>query len=223
MHRLLLGFALVLLVLQPSLSICQDNALKIGVTAGVAIPIDDLARAYNIAHKSQDAWTAYDAQASIGMHVGARIGIPIAPSISIVGGVSYNRFFSLDQQATLESGKVITMSTASNIIPIHAGVQLYIARWILSPYVSAEIAYVYRNVTVSDNPDPTFIDLLQQRGVEIEPTTSRFGGCVSAGFEVPLGPITPFLEFKVTSANLIGRDAGEPSRVFATFALGFMF
>lgn len=201
----------------------DPEGFRLAVDAGVALPSDDVARVYDIVRGTEDVWTAYDAAASVGLHVGARARIGISESMSFVGGIAYNRFFDVDQRATLENGRVVTLSAATNIIPVHAGIQLFLARWVLSPYISGEVAYTMRNVTVSDNPDPDFVDLLQDRGIEIEPTVSRFGGSVAAGIEIALGPLHPFVEAKVMSSNLIGREAGEPSRTFVSVSLGVTF
>lgn len=222
MQKALLILALVLVAL-PLRADDDAEGLRLAIDAGVALPSDDVARVYDLVRGTEDPWLAYDAAATVGLHVGARARFGISESMSLVGGIAYNRFFDVDQKATLENGKVITLSAATNIIPVHAGVQLFLARWVLSPYISAEVAYTMRNVTVSDNPDPDFIDLLQDRGIEVEPTVSRFGGSVAAGVEIALGPLNPFVEAKVMSSNLVGREAGEPSRTFVSVTIGLTF
>lgn len=200
------------------------EGVVLGITAGVAVPDANMAAAYDLVRRSDDPFTMYDAVSSVGLHAGVRARIGLTENVSLLGGVELNRFFDGEQRITLQSGDIIALSSATDIIPVHAGLQVFLGRWIVAPYVSASVTYAYRRVTVSEvGRNTTITDILLDRGIDVEPSSARFGGRAAAGIAFELGPLHPFVEVGYTASNVVGRLADEPQRSFLHVAVGLTF
>ena len=119
---------------------------------------------------------------------------------------------------------MLVLASSTDLIPVYGGMQLFLGRWIIAPYISGSVSYTYRRVTVSEvGANTEFEDILLDRGIEVEPTVSRFGGRLAAGMAIELGPLHPFVEIGYTATNMVGRTADEPLRTFVHVSLGLTF
>lgn len=201
----------------------EPEGLRIGVTAGVAIPDEHLGDVYDLATSGDDLVKTYDVAASLGLSIGARLRMGLSENVSLTAGIDYNRFQGQDLTARLENGTVLVLSTATNIVPIRAGLHMFLVRSVVSPYVVGDLSYTYRNVTLQETSDPAFTDLLAREGKEVEPKTWRFGASAGAGVELRLGVLNPFLEVRYNATNLIGRLETEQTRTFVNVCAGLTF
>lgn len=199
----------------------KPEGLKIGVTFGVATPSNKIADVYDF---NNSVSGMYSDASAIGMSLGARMRYGLSENLSFCGGIAYNRFANSAQTATIGgSGQTFVVNTATNIIPIHAGVNYFILSSLIRPYVGAELMYTYTSTTLESSTDRSVLTSILAPGQELEPKVSRFGAGVSAGLELNLGGLAPFLELKYVMSNLVGKSTGEPERNYLNITLGLMF
>ncbi len=216
---------MALLILGTSVGSASDaEGLTLGVSAGVAVPDGKMTQAYDLVRRADEPYEVYEAATNIGLHVGVRARLGLTENLSLIGGADVNRFLDEEQRITLRDGNVLVLASSTDLIPVYGGMQLFLGRWLIAPYISGSISYTYRRVTVSEIGENTeFIDLLLDQGIEVEPTVSRFGGRLAAGIAFELGPLHPFVEIGYTTTNMVGRTADEPLRTFAHVSVGLTF
>lgn len=223
--RYSLYLLLSLLTLCTSVMTASDaEGLTLGISAGVAVPDGKMTQAYDLVRRADEPLELYDAATGVGLHLGARARLGLTEHLSLIGGIDINRFLDEDQRITLRNGDVLVLASSTDLIPVYGGVQLFLGRWLVAPYVSGSVSYTYRRVTVSEvGANTDFEDILLDRGIEVEPTVSRFGGRLAAGIAIELGPLHPFLEVGYTATNVVGRAADEPLRTFVHVSAGITF
>lgn len=218
----LAGLAIALTsMLNPNTAAAKDGdgeGLRVSLQAGAAVPSENMQSIHDIL-RNDGVTRAYDVAADIGLSVGGRLRYGLSENLSVVGGIAYHRFAGVEQIATLQSGQQLRLQTTINVTPIVGGIQYFIVRGVVSPYINAELSYTTTTVTLNTRPDD-FLDLLQDQGQEIEPRTTRFGGSIAAGIELRTGIIDPLLEFRYNVANLTGREVNELSKSYFTICLG---
>jgi hypothetical protein len=199
----------------------QPEQLSIGVFAGPSIPGEAVEHVYNTLDTSGIA-NAYDAASSLGYHLGARLRFGLADALSFSGGVQFTQFPGQTQTATLDNGSTLELKTVTNYIPVYAGITILPFRSLVTPYVSAELMYAYRSVTISEG-NSIFEELITGTGQELEPTTSTFGAALAAGVELNLGGLRPFVDLRYNWTNLVGREEGDPQQTFLNVSVGLFF
>jgi hypothetical protein len=198
----------------------DGEGLRVVIGLGPSIPSESFADVYGLVGSDrQNLWQAYEASATLGIHATGRLRFGLSENLSIVALAAYHRFADVEQIATLEDGRRLPLSSVVNIVPIGAGFQYFLFRTVVSPYVVGDVSVTTTRVTVNQAPK-SFTDLLQTEGVELAPSTTRLGGSVGFGIELPLKVIDPFIEFRYTSANMVGRNDGEVLRTFYTLTIG---
>lgn len=207
------------------LAIASDDneGFRIGITGGVAAPSNTVAAVYSWQDVVDDPHRVFNEVAEIGIHFGARMRIGLTQATSISASVSLNRFPNLEQvvgyRKTTGGDTTIRIQTASNVVPITAGVTLVTKPALFRAHLSMELAYVRQNVTlVSDN---SIVSAVLQ-GQVVEPTFDRYGAVISGGLGVNLGVVHPFLEVRYLWLNLIGQSQHEPARSLVEVSLGIM-
>ena len=225
MHSTLYRVVVILLCVSAIRMTASDaEGLVIGISAGAAVPDDKMSTAYDLVSTTDNPYALYEAATTLGLHVGARARMGLTKNLSLTGGIEINRFFDAEQRVTLQGGDVVALTSATDLIPVYAGLHYFLGRWIVAPYVSGAVSYTHRRVTVSAvGQNTTFKDLLLQQGIEVEPTASRFGARAAAGIAIELGPLHPFIEVGYTATNLVGRADNEPQRSFVHVAVGLTF
>ena len=216
---------ITLLVLSTAMATASDaEGLTLGISAGVAVPDAKMTQASDLVRRADAPFELYDAATGIGLHLGVRARLGLTENLSLIGGADVNRFLDEEQRITLRDGNVLVLASSTDLIPVYGGMQLFLGRWIIAPYISGSISYTYRRVTVSEvGANTEFEDILLDRGIEVEPTVSRFGGRLAAGMAIELGPLHPFVEIGYTATNMVGRTADEPLRTFVHVSLGLTF
>lgn len=198
----------------------QGEGLRVVLGVGPSIPSESIADIYGLVGASRERlWNAYDASAALGIHATGRLRFGLSDQLSIVASASYHRFAGIEQTATLESGQRLQLGSVTNVIPIGVGFQYFVVRSIVSPYVIGDVSFTTTSVTVNE-PSSSFASLLRQEGIELSPRTGRFGASVGLGVELGLKIVDPFIEFRYTGANVVGRAESEVVRTFYTVTLG---
>ncbi len=199
----------------------EPERLAIGVFVGPSIPNDAITSVYNQLDTS-GIGSAYQSAASLGYHLGAKLRFGLSDALSFSGGVQYTQFPGQEQNATLDDGSRVTMKTVTTFIPVYAGVTLIPTRSLINPYLSAELMYSFRQVSVSEG-NSIFENLITGVGQDLEPSTSRFGAALTGGLEVNVGGLRPFFELKYNWTNLVGKEEGELARNFLNVTFGLVF
>lgn len=203
-----------------SLRAGDSEGLRFGPYIGPSFPSDQLGNVYNIATESGEG-DAYEFASSLGFHVGGRIRYGLSENFSLAGGISYHRFPNQELTFTSESGATLQIKNVSNIIPINAGLIFRMPLAAIVPYIGAGAVYVHQNVTMSEG-DGVFSQIFSN-GQEIEPTTNRMGADVSLGIGFNLVVVSPFIEFRQTWSNLIGKEDNEQTKSFMSLSVGLLF
>lgn len=213
-------FLLVLVGSTSTLRSADSEGLKFGPYLGPSFPSEQLGNVYNIATESGEG-NAYEFASSLGFHVGGRIRYGLSENFSLSGGIAYHRFPNQELTYTAQSGATLQIKNVSNIIPINAGLIFRLPLAVIVPYVGAGAVYVHQNVTMSEG-DGVFSQVFSN-GQEIEPTTNRFGADVSVGIGFNLVLVSPFIEFRQTWSNLLGKEANEQTKSFMSLSVGLLF
>lgn len=198
------------------------ETFSLGISIGPSVPSDAVSAVYG-ALDTLGAASAYDHASKLGFHAGARLRFGLGDNISFSGSASAVRFAGQDQTATLDNGQVLTLQTATTLVPITAGVTAFAFKGLLAPYVTAEASYTYRTVSVATGNSLLQDIIINSALIELEPSTSRVGAAAAAGLQFDLGGLRPFIEFKYHWTNLIGADPAEASLGFLNISLGLLF
>jgi hypothetical protein len=198
----------------------QGEGLRVVLGVGPSIPSEHFADVYGLVGTNRSSlWQAYNASASLGIHASGRLRFGLSEQLSVVASAAYHRFAGLEQTATLENGQRLVLTSVTNVVPIAAGFQYFLVRSIVSPYVAGDVGMTTTSVTVNE-PSSSFASLLQAEGIELSPRTARFGGSIGFGIEFKLNVLDPFIEFRYSGANIVGRGENEVLRTFYAVTVG---
>jgi len=198
----------------------NSEGFKFGPYFGPSFPSDQFANVYNIATQNGEG-DAYKFASGLGFHLGGRIRYGLSENFSLAGGVAYHRFPNQDLTYTSPTGPTLQIKNVSNIIPINAGLICRVPLAVVVPYVGAGAVFVHQNVTMSEG-DGVFSQVFSN-GQEVEPTTTRVGADVTVGIGFDLVIVSPFIEFRQTWSNLLGKEANEQTKSFMSISLGILF
>jgi opacity protein-like surface antigen len=200
----------------------KAGALQFGFNAGIATPDSKMDQVYN---KNTMQWSTgslanlVSQGLSTGYHVGIKLTMPLNSNFSFVGNLGYNSFPQSEIQVLdPQTGKQLaTLSTATKVIPIAAGLNLYPFKSFISPYVTGEIAYNYIYTSVESKIAGQSIP------ISTTPTDSRFGFGLGIGTDISLGLLDLNVEGKYNYMNLIGKTADENQKFYFTLLVGVTF
>ncbi|MCX7735131.1 MAG: porin family protein [Candidatus Kapabacteria bacterium] len=200
------------------------SQLGIGFHTGLSTPNNQINNVYNtdkLDLKKADYFGNLVREATkIGYHIGMKLRLNMSDNLFFVGGIVWNKF----PQTTIEilnskSGDtLIILQATQNVIPISAGLNLYLFQGLISPYLTGDLAYTI----ISNSIDFKQIPLT---GVEIDPrvTDARAGFGLGAGFDIDLKLVYLNIEGKYNISNLIGKDSEEKNKNYFTLTLGVYF
>jgi len=217
---IVVGLAFVMGSSQADAKDGDGEGLRVVLGLGPSIPSESFADVYGLVGASREQlWNAFDASAELGIHATGRLRFGLSDQLSIVASASYHRFAGIEQTATLENGQRLQLGSVTNVIPIGVGFQYFVVRSIVSPYVIGDVSFTTTSVTVNE-PSSSFASLLRQEGIELSPRTGTVCASVGLGVELGLKIVDPFIEFRYTGANVVGRAESEVVRTFYTVTLG---
>lgn len=200
------------------------SQLGIGFHAGLSTPNNQINNVYNsdkLDLKKPDYFGNLVREATkTGYHIGMKLRLNVSNNLMFVGGILWNKF----PQTTIEilnsktGDTLIVLQSTQNIIPISAGLNLYLFQNVISPYLSGDLCYSI----ISNSIDYKQIPL---NGVEIDPliTNARAGFGLGAGLDIDLKLVYLNIEGKYNISNLIGKDSEEKNKNYFTLSLGVYF
>lgn len=214
-------FLIIVIILCTNVTYSQ---LGIGFHAGLSTPNNQINNVYNsdkLDLKKPDYFgNLLRESTKIGYHIGIKLRLNMSENLFFVGGIVWNKF----PQTTIEilnskSGDtLISLQSAQNLIPIFAGLNLYLYQGLISPYLTGDLAYT----TISNSIDYKEIPLT---GVEIDPnvTNARAGFGFGAGVDIDLKLVYLNIEGKYNISNLIGKVSEEQYKNYFTLSIGVYF
>lgn len=200
----------------------SKETFSLGVSVGPAVPSEAVSAVY-AALDTLGAASAYEHASKLGFQAGARARFGLSDNISFCASASAVRFSGQDQTATLDNGQILTLQTATTLVPVTAGFTAYAFKGLISPYISAEASYTYRTVSIATGNSLLQDLIINSAKIHLEPSTSRIGAAAAAGLQFDLGGLRPFVEFKYHWTNLLGTESGEAQLGFLNISLGLLF
>ncbi len=202
-----------------------DDDIRFGIRAGLSTPSDKLADVYN----KQDGITLkndaktylgnlQDKGMSAGYFVGMRLKISLSDYIDFYGSLSWNKF--PEQEIVIKSEELnleATLKQSTNVIPVNAGLQLYLFKSLIGVYGLGEIGYSHINSSIDIPVGVISADISNS------PAYSRIGFGLGVGVDLNLKLLTLNIEGKYTYANLIGKEDNEPKKSFVQLGIGVYF
>lgn len=213
-------FIIVALLFAASNAFAQG--IDIGFHVGLSTPNDQISNVYNkdkISLNNDSIGNLASKGMDAGYHIAVKGRIGLSDNADFFVGFGFHRFPQTDIEVKdpVSGNTLATLASNTNIIPITAGLNLYLLRTGLGVYVSGDLAYNY----ISSSLDYT------GAGIDIPisktPSDSRLGFGVGAGIDVPLGLIMLNLEAKYNYLNLIGKEDSEGTKNYLSFGLGVYF
>ncbi len=199
-----------------------DDGVQFGIRAGLSTPSDKLGNVYNSTNtrvKDQDGLaTLVNEGMSAGYFLGMRIKVGMSDYVNFYGGLSWNKFPEGEitvQHEDLDLDVKLIQST--NVIPINAGVQLYLFKSLIGVYGLGELSYNYINSSIDFPTGDIALHLSKT------PSYSRIGFGLGAGVDLNLKLITLNLEAKYSYANLLPTDEDEEKKSFLQVGVGVYF
>ncbi len=200
-----------------------QTSLTIG--AGLSIPNDQINNVYNnakLVDNSNKAWDMVAQTANLGYDLGLKARFPLSTNMQFSGGIGFSRFPQSDIEVKdPNTGQTIEiLKSTQSIIPISAGLDYFLMKTVISPYVSAELQYNYIMNTV-DYPlgGPITLPL----NYDTAPKDRRIGAAVGAGLMIDLAVTALNVDLRYHVANMIGTNTDEKTKSYLTLNVGLTF
>ena len=209
-----------LLCLITSVSYSQTS---ITVSAGLATPNDKIKDVYNSERygNGTNVWDRVLESAALGYNIGARLRFPLSNDFQASVGGAFVRFPGSDVvlQDTATHQVYATLTSTQNVVPISAGVDYFIFRKLISPYIGAELQYNY----ISNSVDYPVSGVGVPLNLGKEQIDNRVGAALAVGSMFDLGIVSLNLDIRYHMINLIGATADEKSKQYLWANLGVTF
>lgn len=199
------------------------SPVNIGFFLGMSTPNENLNDVYNsqqMTISTQSLVNFFRRGMSSGYHIGMKARVNLSERFVFVGGLAYNRFpeTTIEVRDPTNNSLQATLAITQNIVPISAGVNIYLLKNFIGIYGVGELQYNYINSSV--NITKVYpIDL----PISTTPTDNRAGFGIGAGTDINLVLTRLNIEFRYNNVNLIGKKSGELQKVFYTLSLGVFF
>lgn len=195
--------------------------LSVGFAFGLSTPNSQINNVYNSdkINLNNNLWNVARESAKIGYHLGVNLNLPLSDNFNFRGAIALNRFPQSELKLFFpqEPYDTVILKTIQNIIPISAGIDLYVTKSFVSPYISGNLSYFY----IVNSID--IVKLNQELPIATSRTDSRIGAGLGLGFDFDIGLIILKVEAKYWFVNLIGNTAGEQDKNFLSFGVGITF
>ena len=204
-----------------------DNSMHLGFFGGLAIPNEKVSQFYDDAKKGIQldtiTWGKYflEKAANIGYNLKMQGRIELTNNFIFVPSIGICRFsegiYDLIVPFSNNDTAIATTQSTANIIPISVGINTYLFKKFLSPYINADLVYNYMSYSY---------DIVWNKNFALPIATSttmhRLGYGIGAGLDINLSLISLNFETKFNVANIIKYD-DEPPKNYFTFLLGIIF
>jgi hypothetical protein len=220
---------LLLLLIISTNKLNAENSLHLGISAGLAIPNEKVSQFFDEAKQyiqkdSINAWGNYlfNKASNVGYNIKLQGRIELSDYFTFVPSVGISRFNDgvYDLVVPFGNGDTAHAKTQSttNVVPISIGINAYLFKSFISPYVSADLVYNYIAYSYDFIWDEKFA-----APIATSTTMHRIGYSVGAGIDIDLALISLNLEAKFDAINIIKYNGHEPSKNYYTFSVGIIF
>jgi opacity protein-like surface antigen len=207
------------------------KAMEFGISAGLALPNDNISQFFKQTKSEvvldntikETGNYLLDKAASSGYIVEAKGRIGLGNNLDFVIGIGMARFNEGKYDLTVP-GKSMNDSTIGqiqstlNVVPITAGVNVYLFKSFVNLYATGDITYNYMSYSY---------DLIWKGAPGIPISNSendaRVGYGIGAGIDFDLILLKANFEAKFNCMNLIGRISDEKRKNYGTFTVGIIF
>lgn len=206
-----------------------ESQMHLGFSAGLAIPNEKVSQFFNDSKQfvpldSIGVWGNYflEKATSIGYKLKIYGRIDLSNNFTFVPSIGLSRFnegkYDLIIPIATDTITAITQST-TNIVPISVGINGYLFRKFLSPYINVDLVYNYINYSC---------DIVLKESIAIPvvlpaETMHRLGYSIGVGLDIDISLVSLNLEAKFNAANIIKYEDNEPQKNYFTFMLGIIF
>ena len=221
-------YKIILLIFIIAGKLNAENKMHLGFSAGLAIPNENISRFFDDSRQhiqtvSIDGWGRYilDKATNIGYNIKMFGRISLSDNFIFVPSIGIARFnegtYELVFPLGTDTHTAKTQSTA-NVVPISLGINGYLFKKFLSPYVNADLTYNY----IAYSYDVVWRDNFAAP-IVTSTTMSRLGYSIGAGIDIKLPLISLTIETKFNTINIIKHNDNEPTKINYTFSLGIIF
>lgn len=197
-----------------------------GFHFGLATPNDQINNVYNsntITFNNLLSNIVREA-AKIGYFIGIDLNMPLTDNFTFLGGISLNRFPQTELKIFVPKPSVpdqqfdtVILKSIQNIVPLSVGVNWYLFKSYLSPYVTGSLSYFH----IVNSIDIVKLDINEL--IATTKSNSRLGAGIGAGIDLNLELITLNFEARYNFVNLIGKEGDEPTKKYLTVGIGIIF
>ncbi len=195
--------------------------ISFGFNLGLATPNDEINNIYNSNQINLDnnIGKFIRESAKLGYTFGVSLNLPLSKNFVFKSGISLSRFPQSELKIYFPGQQMdtVVLKSIQNIIPISAGVDLFMFKSFISPYLSANLAYNY----ISNSID--IVKLNQELPIATSKTYSRLGAGIGAGLDFDLQILSINLETKYWLVNIIGKESGEKNKNYLSLTIGVIF
>jgi hypothetical protein len=201
-----------------------SDGVQFGFRVGLSTPSDKLADVYNkqngisITKDAEDNFASLkDNGMSAGYFVGMRLKVALSDYADFYGSLSWNKFPEKEIDIFIDEKFTAKLKQSTNVIPINAGIQLYLFKSLIGVYGLGEVGYNYINSSVDIPVGIVSVDFSNS------PSYNRIGFGLGLGVDVNLKLVTLNVEGKYNYANFIGKADDEDKKSFVQFGVGIYF
>ncbi|MFN3781720.1 MAG: hypothetical protein ACK4SO_06060, partial [Candidatus Kapaibacteriota bacterium] len=121
--------------------------LGVGFAIGLSTPNSQINDVYNSdkINLNNNLWNVARESAKIGYHLGLNLNLPLTDNFNFRGAIGLNRFPQSEIKLYFpqEPYDTVILKTIQNFIPVSAGIDLFVFRSTVSPYLSGNLSYFY--------------------------------------------------------------------------------
>lgn len=220
---------ILLIFIIPIIRLNAGNALHLGFSAGLAIPNAKVSQFFDEAKQNLEIKTLtilgdyiLDKAANTGYSLKILGRLELSEHFTFVPSVGLLRFNEglYDLVVPIENGDTAhakAQSTA-NVVPISVGLNGYLFRGFLSPYVNVDLVYNFIKYSY---------DIFWYDDFAVPIYTSRplhrLGYSVGAGVDIDLALVSLNVEAKFSMINIIRYNEQEPTKDYFSLSVGIIF
>jgi len=203
------------------LSTAKSAIIGLGFYLGLATPNDEINNVYNSdkINLNNNIGQFLRESAKLGYTLGFNANLPLSDNFIFKSGIGLCRFPQSELKIYFPEQQLdtVVLKTIQNIIPITAGIDLFLFKSLISPYLSGNLSYNYIVNTLD------IVRLNQELPIATSKTYSRLGAGVGAGIDFNFEILTLNLEAKYWWVNLIGKTSEEPNKNYLTVTFSVIF
>ena len=204
-----------------------ENKMHLGFSVGLAIPNEKVSQFFDdtkqrIQQNDTENWGKFllETGTSIGYNIKIQGRIALSDNFLFVPAIGLSRFNEgVYDLVPLGIDTIIgkTQSTA-NVVPISVGINGYLFKKFISPYLNADLCYNY----IAYSYDIVWTDNLLLP-ITTSAAQHRLGYSLGAGIDIDFSLLSLNIEAKFNMINIIKYDSQEPTKQYFTFLLGVVF